>query len=275
MLKNVRVLYTLADQHGVKFQGCEPLVALLEDPGDGDDLGFDMGAYHGCMTSFFGLKEIQDCLNMSGVQTDYSIHYFIKHLDRICASNYVPTKEDILNLKIKTTGLQEICFKYQDVDIRVVDVGGQKNERRKWIHAFDCVTSIIYVVSLIDFTLVLEEDNTTNRMQDSLALFKTVINNKWLRETPVCVFLNKTDLFTEIYPARKEEFRKCFPEFEGDKEKEALDFVLQKFKKLNGNSTRHVYDFLTCATDTDKIRMVFEAVSDIILTQKLDDFFAE
>jgi hypothetical protein len=34
-----------------------------------------------------------------------------------------------------------------------------------------------------------------------------------------------------------------------------------------------MYDFLTCATDTNRVKSVFEAVSDIILTKKLDDFF--
>jgi hypothetical protein len=61
----------------------------------------------------------------------------------------------------------------------------------------------------------------TNRMHDSLTLFKTVINNKWLRETPVILFLNKTDLFTERFVSHKDDFLKCFPDFKG-----AKDFLL-------------------------------------------------
>jgi hypothetical protein len=49
--------------------------------------------------------------------------------------------------------------------IRVVDVGGQRNERRKWLHCFQDVKAIIFCVALSEYDLVLEEDNNVNRMQ--------------------------------------------------------------------------------------------------------------
>lgn len=41
------------------------------------------------------------------------------------------------------------------------DVGGQRAERKKWIHCFEDVTSIIFVASLNDYDLVMAEDHST------------------------------------------------------------------------------------------------------------------
>ena len=41
---------------------------------------------------------------------------------------------------------------------RMVDVGGQRSERRKWIHCFEGVTSIVFCVALSAYDLVLAED---------------------------------------------------------------------------------------------------------------------
>lgn len=38
------------------------------------------------------------------------------------------------------------------------DVGGQRSERKKWIHCFEGVTSIIFCVALSAYDLVLAED---------------------------------------------------------------------------------------------------------------------
>ena len=42
----------------------------------------------------------------------------------------------------------------------MVDVGGQRSERRKWIHCFENVTSIIFLVALSEYDQILfESDN--------------------------------------------------------------------------------------------------------------------
>ena len=42
---------------------------------------------------------------------------------------------------------------------RVFDVGGQRSERRKWIHCFENVTSIIFLAVLSEYDQVLVESN--------------------------------------------------------------------------------------------------------------------
>jgi hypothetical protein len=41
------------------------------------------------------------------------------------------------------------------------------------------------------------EDETTNRMHESLRLFDSICNNKWFVNTSIILFLNKKDLFSE------------------------------------------------------------------------------
>ena len=44
---------------------------------------------------------------------------------------------------------------------------------------------------------VLAEDETTNRMNESLRLFKTILEYHWFKDTNVILFLNKKDLLEE------------------------------------------------------------------------------
>lgn len=47
---------------------------------------------------------------------------------------------------------------------RMVDVGGQRSERRKWIHCFENVTSIMFLAALSEYDQVLvESDNEVRK----------------------------------------------------------------------------------------------------------------
>ena len=50
----------------------------------------------------------------------------------------------------------------------MVDVGGQRSERRKWIHCFENVTSIIFLVALSEYDQILFES-------ENEVIFKTNI----------------------------------------------------------------------------------------------------
>lgn len=58
------------------------------------------------------------------------------------------------------------------------DVGGQRDERRKWIQCFNDVTAIIFVTASSSYNLVLREDPTQNRVKESLELFASLWNNR-------------------------------------------------------------------------------------------------
>jgi len=49
------------------------------------------------------------------------------------------------------------AFPFTHTHFRMVDVGGQRSERRKWIHCFENVTSIIFLVALSEYDQILFE----------------------------------------------------------------------------------------------------------------------
>jgi len=120
-----------------------------------------------------------------------SAPYFFEHLDRILSPNFLPVEEDVVRTRIKTMGINEISFDLHGNIFRVVDVGGQRSERRKWIHCFQDVTAIIFCVALSEYNLSLEEDETVNRMHESLQLFSEICESGWFTKITLILFLNK------------------------------------------------------------------------------------
>jgi guanine nucleotide-binding protein G(i) subunit alpha len=89
--------------------------------------------------------------------------YFNKIGD-ISAPGYIPSVEDVLRSRVRTSGIVEELYNISGVDFAIYDVGGQRNERKKWIHCFDGVTAVIFVASLSEYDQVLYEDHSVNRM---------------------------------------------------------------------------------------------------------------
>lgn len=65
------------------------------------------------------------------------------------------------------------------------DVGGQRDERRKWIQCFNDVTAIIFVTACSSYNMVLREDPNQNRLRESLDLFKSIWNNRSVEQIQV------------------------------------------------------------------------------------------
>jgi guanine nucleotide-binding protein subunit alpha, other len=88
----------------------------------------------------------------------FSLGYFFEHIDRIFDPDFHPTEQDIIRCKARTVGITETTFKLRAHEMLMVDVGGQKSERRKWIHCFQEVTTILFLVSLSGYDQCLVED---------------------------------------------------------------------------------------------------------------------
>jgi len=193
-----------------------------------------------------------------------SAKFFLGHLDRLCKSDYTPTVDDLLRCRAKTTGIQELHLEIDKKKFIIVDVGGQRSERKKWIHCFQDVTAVLFFVALSEYDLALYEDEDTNRMHESLKLFDEICNSKWFHAIPIVLFLNKKDLFEE--KILKVNITVAFPDYEGKQEfKEASEYIQDQFIALNENPQKHIYPHITCATDTNNIRTVFEAVRSIVI----------
>eukprot|EP01116_Phalansterium_solitarium_P019208 TRINITY_DN52_c2_g1_i2.p1 TRINITY_DN52_c2_g1~~TRINITY_DN52_c2_g1_i2.p1 ORF type:complete len:173 (+),score=56.26 TRINITY_DN52_c2_g1_i2:149-667(+) len=132
---------------------------------------------------------------------------------------------------------------------------------------FQDVTAVIFCVALSEYDLRLYEDNSTNRMHESLRVFAEMCNSKWFTDTSMILFLNKRDLFEQ--KIRETDLSVCFEDYKGGKNyNNAIEYITEKFLSQNENPSKQVYVKVTTATDTGNIQVVFDAVKDIIL-QKL------
>lgn len=80
--------------------------------------------------------------------------------------NYLPTDQDILRSRVVTTGITEVSFPVESLTYKVFDVGGQRSERRKWIHCFENLTAVIFMVALSEYDQVLREDEGVVRLYE-------------------------------------------------------------------------------------------------------------
>jgi guanine nucleotide-binding protein G(i) subunit alpha len=92
-----------------------------------------------------------------------SAEYFFQEVSRIVKPDYLPDEMDVLRARTKTTGIYETRFQMGQLSIHMFDVGGQRSERKKWIHCFENVTSIIFCVALSEYDQVLLEESTQVR----------------------------------------------------------------------------------------------------------------
>ncbi|THD28284.1 Guanine nucleotide binding protein alpha O [Fasciola hepatica] len=204
-------------------------------------------------------------------QLNDSASYYMSNLDRIAEPGYTPTEQDVLRSRVKTTGIVETNFRFKDLEFKVFDVGGQRSERKKWMHCFEGVTAILFVVAMSEYDLKLAEDQTTNRMHESLKLFESICNSQWFLETSIILFLNKKDLFAE--KIKVSPLTICFPEYTGTQSfEDTSSYIQSKFEEMNRRkTTKTIYTHFTCATDTTNIQVVFDAVIDVIIKSNLKD----
>ena len=92
---------------------------------------------------------------------------------------YLCKFKDIQNFE-NSTGILEYPFDLESIVFRMVDVGGQRSERRKWIQCFNDVTAIIFVAASSSYNMVLREDNTQNRLREALGLSQINFLKKFL-----------------------------------------------------------------------------------------------
>ncbi|KAM3164153.1 Guanine nucleotide-binding protein alpha-1 subunit [Lachancea thermotolerans] len=214
-------------------------------------------------------RGVRQCFARSNeFQLESSAEYYFEHIHNFANPTYVCSDEDILKGRIKTTGITETAFNIGSTNFKVLDAGGQRSERRKWIHCFQDITAVLFVLAVSEYDQMLFEDERVNRMHESIMLFNTLLNSKWFSNTPFILFLNKTDIFKE--KLTRSPIRQYFPEYQGrvGDVDAGLKYFESIFLSLN-KAGRPVYVHRTCATDTQSMRFVLTAVADLIIQQNL------
>ncbi|KAJ6249498.1 guanine nucleotide-binding protein g(o) subunit alpha [Anaeramoeba flamelloides] len=189
---------------------------------------------------------------------------FLDQAEEISSSDYVPTKDHILGCRIPTTGVKEVTFSSDDFTWRIIDVGGQRSERRKWIHHFENISILIYVVALSEYNLKLFEEQNINRMIESLKLFKQIVTNEYFVQKDCMLLFNKMDLFEE--KLKTIDLEVCFSNYTGSNDvDEAVEFISEKFLDSVENKYRNIHIFRSTGTDTNRIQKIFEEIKSSVL----------
>ncbi|KAF8872817.1 heterotrimeric G-protein alpha subunit, GPA3-like protein [Infundibulicybe gibba] len=198
-----------------------------------------------------------------------SAGYFFNEALRIGTAGYLPNETDVLRAPHESQGITETRFNMGQLSIHMIDMGNQHSERKKWIHCFESVTSIIFCVALSEYDQVLLEERNQNRMVESLILFESVVNSRWFLRTSIILLLNKIDEFKNKLP--KVPLERYFPEYTGGADiNKAAKYILWRFMQTN-RARLSVYPHLTQATDTRNIHLVFSAIKETILQNALKD----
>jgi len=241
---------------------------LTNVPPGGDSWSLELAQDIKALWSDSGIKQTYASRD-ENYQLNDSAAYFFDNIDRFMDPGYVPTKDDVLRARVRSTGIEEAEFTFEDITFRMCDVGGQRSERRKWIHCFESVTAVIFCVALSEYDQKLREDETQNRMKESIILFDEVCNSQFFKNTNFIIFFNKTDLFKE--KIQRVDLSKTFPSYTGGPSFEnASAFIRQRFLELNQTS-KVIYTHFTCAISTENVEVVFRCVKDTLLKRVLND----
>jgi guanine nucleotide-binding protein G(o) subunit alpha len=197
---------------------------------------------------------------------------YLQELPRISSPSFHPTQQDILLAREKTTQVVMDRYRIDGIDFEMYDVGGQRSERRKWIDCFENVDAVIFVAALSEYDQSLAEARRTNRMSETLELFRSVCNNRAFADTSIMLFLNKKDIFAEKIMYSDIAAQKPFSDYPGPPRdfNSGVLYFIQKFKDcLINDDFNDSFIHVTCATDTNNMEFVLDSTRTIIMTDNL------
>lgn len=155
------------------------------------------------------------------------------------------------------------------LSIHLFDVGGQRSERKKWIHHFENVHSIIFVVNLAEYDQVFLEEPSQNRLMESLVLFDSVVNSRWFMRTSVILLLTNVGLFKRKLALSP--LAKYFPDYSGGNDvNRAAKYILWRFNQVN-RAHLNMFPHLVEITDTTNMRLAFAAINESLLQSIFSD----
>ncbi|KAJ7615769.1 heterotrimeric G protein alpha subunit 4 [Mycena polygramma] len=257
----------ILDEDGVTGDAIAADVELIERAEDLKDGEVFPLRYFGPLSRLWGEEVVRTAWNRGNeAAVPENLHYFFSDLPRLFDPAYVPTEQDIVRARARTIGITETTFTLREHEMLMVDVGGQKSERRKWIHCFQDVTSILFLVSLSGYDQCLVEDRDANQMQDAMTIWDSICHSQWFKQTSIILFLNKDDLFQK--KIKTSDIKNFFPDFDGEPGNaiQGRDYFKKRFGRLAQKAgrakEREIYIHITTATDTEMLRVIMAAVEE-------------
>jgi len=221
------------------------------------------------------IKEFIQRIDDSNLEGGYAgAEYFFENGKRFAENTFRPTKSDILAARVKTTGVSETKFTVQRTNFTVIDVGGQRSERKKWLNHFHSVSAVIFLTAINEYDMVLSEDSKTNRLLESLVLWKALSSSQFFQKTPFILFLNKSDLFkikitqvplSDVFSDYDEFVNSSNFSHETSNFEKGCHYMRSQFQK---HFDGYIFYFhVTNARDTEVCQKVFNIVQKTILDE--------
>ncbi|KAF8907942.1 G-protein alpha subunit [Gymnopilus junonius] len=224
-------------------------------------------------------EAIQFYIKHRKIRLEDSSSYFLRHIQRIAEPEYVPSNDDILNVRLQTLGVMEHTFPItitgKSYDWKLYDVGGTRGQRNAWVPYFDDATAIIFLAPISAFDQYLEEDPKTNRIDDSLQLFTQICSNEFLKKAHLVVLLNKIDILRSKLDAgiKVRKYITSFGERANNFET-VSDYFRSHFiqaHRRKGFPNRPLYVHFTAMLDTCAMQSIISNVAEGIMRKHIAD----
>jgi len=250
----------------------------INEPQDSRDARQLLHACSEDMIRLWSDPTVKEVLKAHRLRLEDMAGFFLDSIERVTALSYEPTDDDILKARLKTLGVSEHHFNLKAGNMVpqswvVYDVGGARSLRAAWVPYFDDMDAIIFLAPLSCFDQVLAEDETVNRLEDSILLWKTIVSSPLLKNTSLILFLNKCDIlkakldsgqqFNEYvvsYGDRPNTFEHCSQYM-----KKKFSMITKQFSP----EARGFYTYFTSVTDVQSTADILGSVRDMLVRQNL------
>ncbi|KIY50981.1 G-alpha-domain-containing protein [Fistulina hepatica ATCC 64428] len=224
-------------------------------------------------------------LQLRKIRVEDVAGFYLDQLGRVTKASLFIAVNDILRARIKTVGVSEHRFRLKTgtyvgntvtYDWKIYDVGGARTLAAAWVPFFTDMNAIIFLAPISCFDQVLEEDNTVNRLEDSFALWKSIVSHPLLKSTDLILFLNKCDIL-QAKLATGLQFRRYVTSY-GDKPntfEATSSYLRKKFSQIHRKCSlmpRVFYSHLTVRTPNQCDGLTFLcSVRDMLVRKNLHE----
>ena len=277
ILNDMKLLIDFANDRGIELDNIADSMSELSQVIDESEMEnpYIQNLFHTIWNDLsFKNKVYEDAITES-VGVGDNADYFFDNVERILSNNYYPSDEDILKIRIRTTGLNSLKLLIGDETLKtiIIDVGGQQSERRKWKSIFSNVNYVIFVISMSDFDQrCFEESEEMNRTKDALNLFESIINEPYFKDIPFFLIFNKRDIFQKKMKFKSKEFQQIynFSNLDLSNYNDCYSYIKNTFFKRahSREENINIFAYDSCAMEKDNVNEIFQQICEVIMQQR-------